>query len=211
MILLSHRGLWHNKDEKNSFSSFERSFKLGFGTETDIRDFKGELVISHDIAHAGCLKLEDFLKLYTSINPHLFLALNIKADGLQNPLKTLLEHYKIQNYFVFDMSVPDALVYLKTDIKSFTRQSEYEKEPSFYELACGIWLDEFHSHWINKSIIQEHLAKDKFVCIVSPDLHQREYLQSWQEYKLIDKELKSDKLMLCTDHILEAREFFDAN
>ena len=37
LIILSHRGYWLQTEEKNSRKAFERSFFMGFGTETDIR------------------------------------------------------------------------------------------------------------------------------------------------------------------------------
>ena len=49
MEIISHRGLWNNTREKNSTQAFKRSFGFKIGTETDIRDYRGELVISHDI------------------------------------------------------------------------------------------------------------------------------------------------------------------
>ena len=49
MKILSHRGFWREVAEKNKLVAFDYSFSLGFGTETDVRDFGGELVISHDI------------------------------------------------------------------------------------------------------------------------------------------------------------------
>lgn len=121
------------------------------------------------MASGTCLKLEDFFKLYKKYNTKLPLALNIKADGLQNLLKKLIEKYEITNYFVFDMSVPDALLYIDLNFNVFTRQSEYEKEPSFYDKACGVWMDEFYSHWIDKNIIKKHVDNGKSVCIVSSD------------------------------------------
>lgn len=130
--ILSHRGYWKEANEKNLPIAFEQSFSIGFGTETDIRDYKGELVISHDIADKKCISVKE---IYTKHDSTLPLALNIKADGLQIKLKELLQKYKIKNYFVFDMSVPDGLQYLKHNIKSFTRESEYEKVPSFYDEA----------------------------------------------------------------------------
>lgn len=209
MIILSHRGYWKEMSEKNFPISFERSFSLGFGTETDVRDYKGELVISHDIADENCVSVKEMLEIYNKYDNTLPLALNIKADGLQVKLKELLEKYKIENYFVFDMSVPDGLQYLKHDIKAFTRESEYEKVPSFYEEACGIWLDEFQGHWIIKEVIEKHIKNNKQICIVSPDLHKREYKKEWQHYKEIEKELGINNLMICTDYPEEAKEFFD--
>jgi len=209
MIVLSHRGYWEEVYEKNLLIAFERSFSLGFGTETDIRDYKGELVISHDIADEKCISVKEMFEIYNKYNSALPLALNIKADGLQAKLKELLLEYKITNYFVFDMSVPDGLHYLKQDIKAFTRESEYEKIPSFYEDACGIWLDEFQGHWIDKEVVTRHIKNNKQICIVSPDLHKREYKKEWQDYKEIEKELRVNNMMICTDHPEEAKEYFN--
>lgn len=209
MIILSHRGYWQDISEKNLPMAFERSFSLGFGTETDIRDYEGELVISHDIADEGCISVKEMFDIYNKYDNTLSLALNIKADGLQLKLKELLEEYKITNYFVFDMSVPDGLGYLKQNIKAFTRESEYEKTPSFYDEACGIWLDEFQGHWITKEVIENHIKNNKQICIVSPDLHKREYKNEWQHYKEIEKELGIDNLMICTDYPEIAKEFFN--
>ena len=147
-------------------------------------------------------------QLYRNINPTLLLALNIKADGLQLKLKGLLEKHQVTNYFVFDMNVPDGLVYIQNDFSVFTRQSEYEKQPAFYNEAQGIWLDEFHSHWISKKIIENHINNKKKICIVSPELHNRTYQKEWEDYKNIEKELGCKDIMICTDYLEEARRFF---
>jgi len=210
MIVLSHRGYWKKDSEKNKAIAFERSFSLGFGTETDIREYKGELVISHDIADEACMSVEQFFELYNGYDLELPLALNIKSDGLQQPLSHLLSKYNIVNYFVFDMSVPDGLQYLAHKINSYTRQSEYENPPSFYQNSQGVWLDEFNGHWISKSIIKQHLKYGKKVCIVSPDLHKRAYEPEWQDYKSMEQNNDINELMICTDHPEKARLFFNA-
>ena len=64
MEIISHRGLWSNISEKNTKTAFHTSFKNNFGTETDIRDFNGGLVISHDIADSSAINLEDFFSIY---------------------------------------------------------------------------------------------------------------------------------------------------
>lgn len=211
MLVLSHRGYWQDDIEKNQPAGFHRSFSSEFGTETDIRDYNGTLVISHDIADDKSITVRRFLEIYNQYenNYKLPLALNIKADGLQEQLKELLEEYRISNYFVFDMSVPDSLQYLRQDFNVFTRESEHEKEPSFYKEAYGVWLDEFNSHWITKEIIYNHLSNNKQICIVSPDLHKRKYRKEWQHYKEIEKALGINNLMICTDHPGEAKEFFN--
>jgi|SaaInl4_200m_RNA_FD_contig_21_1187251_length_735_multi_8_in_0_out_0_2 glycerophosphoryl diester phosphodiesterase len=209
MIVLSHRGYWKVVNEKNKSLAFQRSFSLGYGTETDIRDYKGELVISHDIADENSLSVKEMFDIYNKYDNSLPLALNIKADGLQLKLKDLISKYNITNYFVFDMSVPDGLQYLKQNIKSFTRESEYEKIASFYDDACGVWLDEFQGHWIEKEVIRKHINNNKQICIVSPDLHKRDYKKEWQHYNDIEKELGINNLMICTDYPEHAKEFFD--
>ena len=107
------------------------------------------------------------------------------------------------------MSIPDGLQYLNLEVKSFTRESEYETIPSFYEESCGVWLDEFNGHWVNKKTIEEHLKNNKKICIVSPDLHKRPCKAEWEDYKNIEKELRVNDMMICTDYPEEARDFFN--
>ena len=208
MIILSHRGYWKTEKEKNSITAFERSFSMGFGTETDVRDYKSELVISHDIATENCITVDKLFQIYSSYKNPLPLALNIKADGLQEKLKELLIKYRIENYFLFDMSIPDGLIYLKQDFKMFSRQSEHEMLPALYDVVEGVWLDEFHSHWINKDIIEKHLINNKKLCIVSPELHKRQYKSEWEDYKYINNNFR-ESIMICTDYPEEARSFFN--
>ena len=207
MKILSHRGYWKEEAEKNTIEAMRRSFSLGFGTETDVRDYNGDLFISHDIADENAISFQKFLEIYGEYSKDLPLALNIKSDSLQLKLKEALARNKIENYFLFDMSIPDALGYLRNEVKNvFTRQSEYEKDPSFYEKANGVWLDSFEGDWFDNNLISAHLAKGKMVCIVSPELHKRSHLESWKKYKFLSTE---KNLFLCTDFPEEAREFFN--
>lgn len=208
MEIISHRGYWKEPIEKNTEIAFERSFQLNFGTETDIRDYKGKLVISHDIATENSISIDEFLKIYNKKNRELTLALNIKADGLQTQLKEKLNEYKIENYFVFDMAVPDGLLYL-SEFKAFTRHSEYEKDPSFYDDAFGVWIDAFITDdWITEELLNEHIQNCKKICIVSPDLHKREYITFWKKLKEM-KIIQRKDIILCTDYPEEARRFFN--
>ena len=212
MEILSHRGYWTKISEKNTMVAFERSFNFGFGTETDIRDLNGNLVISHDMPSVemkNFIIAEDFFELYKSIGKKLPLAINIKSDGLQEKLYDLIKEYEIENYFVFDMSIPDTIGYLNKGFKVFTRQSEFEEFPAFLNLSEGIWMDEFVSHWINQDAIINHIQKNKKVCIVSPELHKREKSIEWANYKVISGSISLNNLMLCTDLPQEAKEYFD--
>jgi len=209
MKILSHRDYWLNNNDKNSKAAFARSFELGFGVETDIRDYMGDLVISHDIADNHSMKLDSFFELYNKFDNSLPLAINIKSDGLQIKLKQALEDFEITNYFVFDMSVPDGLGYLRSGINTFTRQSEFESQPSFYHDVKGVWMDEFREHWISEEQILKHIDNEKQVCIVSPELHGRKYKSEWLDYKKVEKKMSASGLMICTDKPIEAKEFFD--
>lgn len=209
MKIISHRGYWKAEEEKNKQISFERSFKLGFGTETDIRDYKGNLVISHDIPDENCLSINEFFNIYKShSNLDLILALNIKSDGLQVKLKEKLIEFGIEKYFVFDMSIPDTIGYMKYNMISFSRQSEYEPIPVFENECQGIWLDAFDSKWYDAKLLSDHINKGKNVAIVSPELHKRKHIELWQFLK-INKFEKLDNIILCTDLPEEATEFFN--
>jgi glycerophosphoryl diester phosphodiesterase len=208
MKILSHRGFWESEREKNTIESLERSFKAGFGAETDIRDLSQNLVISHDPPQYPILTIDSFFKLYTSIDGDLLLALNIKADGLQKLLKEKIEQYLVTNYFVFDMSIPETLQYIKNEFNVFSRQSEFEEEPLFYEKITGVWLDCFTHDWIREEVIHNHLKHGKKVCIVSPELHKRDYHMFWEQLAKMSV-LKDENFLLCTDFPLIARDFFN--
>jgi hypothetical protein len=207
MEIISHRGLWEFEEEKNTINAFENSFKKGFGTETDFRDYKGELVLSHDIANENCITAARFFEIYKSYSIQSTLALNIKADGLQRKLLEHIKKYEIENYFVFDMSIPDTLGYLKNNISFYTRQSEYELIPSLYRESKGIWLDCFKEIWFTEELINNHISQTKKIAFVSPDLHKRNPYDLWDFLKK-NKFHESNQLILCTDLPLEAKSYF---
>ena len=217
MNILAHRGIWEDLNDRNSISSLCLAIENGFGIETDVRDHEGKLVISHDMPIDECLLLDDFLSEYNKItnlqSKKPFLAINIKSDGLSKQLNHTLELNKIENYFVFDMSLPDTLPYLDNGMKVFLRQSEYEVLPANIKSHDGVWIDQFKSQWFENEVLLNHLNKGKKVCIVSPELHSRDYMNHWKALRG-DKQLKNDDsmrdlLMICTDHPFEARDYFN--
>lgn len=205
MRIISHRGFWLESNEKNTVLAFQRSFESGYGTETDIRDLKETLVISHDMPKGAEITVEDFFSLLK--DRKLPLALNMKADGLAYPLKQLLEKYHIDDYFVFDMSIPDMLQYLKQGIRVFTRVSDIEKVPCCYEQATGVWLDAFYQEWYQAKNIFSYLRDKKEVSIVSSELHKRDPLPLWSFLKKHNLHLE-ENIILCTDFPTKATEFF---
>lgn len=208
MDFLAHRGFWNETGEKNTLKAFEKAFMNGLGVETDIRDNNGQLVISHNIPAEGALPLEELFKLYRNLGCTDYMALNVKADGIQDKLHLLLKKYQIDNYFLFDMSVPEQVVIHNMNLKYYTRQSDIESQCVLYESADGVWLDSFFEDaWLTPDIIRKHLNKGKMVCIVSPELHGRNPLKIWEMIR--DAKIENHrKLQLCTDIPNNAKEFF---
>lgn len=210
MKIISHRGYWQDASEKNSTVAFHRSFALGFGTETDVRDCAGRLVISHDMPTGDELSLDDFLQLADSYNPpsRLTLALNIKSDGLVEPVNEAIARYAGLDCFVFDMSVPDSRTYLDSSVSVFMRMSEVETTPSWGERADGIWLDCFEGIWFDEAVVTALLDDGKSVCLVSPELHGREPDTLWRHLNSL---AGRSGLILCTDVPEVAQDYFDQN
>jgi glycerophosphoryl diester phosphodiesterase len=204
--IIAHRGFWVEPSEQNTLVAFERALQNGFGIETDFRDFNGKLVISHDPADANSIDAQAFFDLcrqYPDTDPH---AINVKSDGLQNLLFAHPLLWDQSRYFVFDMSVPDSLGYLRKGMNTFTRVSEYESYQDFDGRAKGIWLDSFGKEWYCTDDIKRYLAQGKSVAIVSSELHGRDHLNLWKMLKPLYTEGMS--LMLCTDLPLEAKKYF---
>ena len=207
MIILSHRGYWKVfQTESNKRVAFDRSFDLGFGTETDLRDINGNIVISHNMPNGDEMTFEDLLQIMNGRN--LPLALNIKADGQADVVEALLKKYKHTNYFTFDMSIPD-LVYQteKTNLNIFTGCSDILQNPVLLDKSVGVWLDSFYESWYGIDRIHGFLKQGKKVCIVSEDLHSRKNDEQWRLLKDSDL-LNNDEVMLCTNHPKDARVFF---
>lgn len=205
--IIAHRGFWLEATEQNTEVAFKRALSNGFGIETDLRDRNQSVVISHDMASAESMTIENFLNLCT-IAPDVTLALNVKADGLQ----ALMSSLRIDNpHFYFDMSVPDMLGYLKNDMSLYTRYSNIEPAPALLDKCEGVWLDNFDNGGLDLVALQSYLALGKHVILVSPELHQRDEKSYWKQLKIFLKENKSyeKKLGLCTDFPLEARSYFN--
>jgi hypothetical protein len=209
MKIISHRGYWISPQEKNSRQAFERSFALGFGTETDFRDYCGELFIAHDPPLARpCVTAAQFFETMAASDPTLPVAINIKADGLQRMLKEALDAHGIADYFLFDMSIPDGLQSVKAGLRIFARQSDVEPEPQLYAQAEGVWMDAFYDDsWITIEAARRHLDAGKSVCLVSPELHGRDHRAFWARL-LTDSLTEHPNLMICTDIPEQARDFF---
>ncbi len=209
MQILAHRGLWKKEIEKNSLDALIKSLDHGFGLETDIRDLNGRLVISHDLpTEDSAVYLDQLLDYYAKNKCQTTLGLNIKSDGLQDKLRLELKNHNITKYFVFDMSIPDTIGYLKSSMPVFIRRSEFEYHPQLVKLAQGVWLDELLGDWIKTDMLLNLVSESKTICIVSPELHGRSYLSQWHEIKnALKLGCPTSQLLICTDFPIEFERF----
>lgn len=205
--IIAHRGFWLDIEQKNTIKAFRLALENNFGIETDLRDFDGQIVISHDIPNENCITFKEFMGIVAEYTPQT-LSLNIKSDGLQQLVKEELGGYS--DYFCFDMAVPDALGYSKSELAFYTRFSELELKPSLLIESSGVWLDNFSSHMLNVDALREFLLQSKDVVLVSPELHGYEHESYWTdllEYLKNNPE-HTHMVGLCTDKPIDAKEFF---
>lgn len=200
MKIISHRGWWRVPVEKNSLPAFRRTVEGGYGTETDVRDLAGQLVVSHDPAQPGAIPWDELLDLFDGRS--LPLAVNVKADGL---VSQLAEAFGCRNipWFAFDMSGPEMVRYAAANLPFYTRHSDIEPEPILYREAAGVWLDALRVDWFDRDVVARHVDAGKLVCIVSPELHGREPQRLWESLSGL-----AGDVTLCTDFPDQASQAF---
>jgi len=204
--------MWNNKTEQNTLDSLLKAINSGFGVETDVRDYDGKLVISHDLPDKKSPLFEYFIakvKEQSSLSNSV-LAINIKSDGLANSLLELSKKYDFNsNLFYFDMSTPMLNYFTKVFPSNSlcTRISDIEPHPLLYERCDWIWVDSFSDKRISTPKLRSLLSDNKKLVIVSPELHGKKHIDYWYELK----KLKSKNIYLCTDFPIEARAYFNGN
>lgn len=193
MQIISHRGFWRRPAEKNSREAFARTLDAGFGTETDVRDRLGELVVAHDPPRGGEMAWRELVELFHGRG--LPLAVNVKSDGLAQRLRDAFAEAEVE-WFAFDMSGPQTVVFAREGLPFYTRHSDVEPEPVLYGAARGVWLDAFGSDWFTPEVIRRHLDAGKAVCVVSPELHGRPPQRVWE---MLGAFANERGVTLCTD------------
>lgn len=204
MRIIAHRGFWKSEAEKNSMRALKRAIENGYGFETDFRDCAGKVVISHNPPTGNEITADEVFKMYAESKSNEPLALDIKADGLQDMMITLLKKYNITNYFMVDMSVCDTVVCVEKGIKIASRSSEFEPTLPFYTHSNIIWIDYFDGRTNIIEEINKYIADGKIPCIVSPELHKLPYENMWRTLSKI-----SNEFYLCTDYPDKAKKYFN--
>ena len=206
MEIISHRGWWQTPAEKNSVAAFERSFAACLGTETDVRDCAGRLVVSHDPPDGSELELDALLEMAAPVQP--LLAINIKSDGLAERVRARMDAHGYRRWFVFDMSIPDTRQQIAAGNPVFVRMSEYERLPPFLDQAAGVWLDAFDTDGWRIAALTALRDAGTAVCLVSPELHRRDPGPFWTDLRSAGLH-RYERLTLCTDAPADAASFFE--
>lgn len=139
------------------------------GVEIDIRTYGSNLIVSHDPFVPGII-FSNWLESYS----HNLLIINVKEDGLEEHVMTLLKQYNIENFFFLDQPIPSlyktSLLYPEF---SCARVSEIEPIETALNLKVGwIWFDSLTGDWSYLHKAFEKLAGLNIKkCLVSPELH----------------------------------------
>ena len=147
--------------------------KKTFGVEVDIRSYGERLIINHDPFTDG----EDFLDWITAYN-HEALILNVKEEGLEERLMSIMSEQEIENYFFLDQSFPFLMRTINSgETRVAIRISEFESIETAMNLkgkADWLWVDCFTQFPIKK--VESDVLRNEGgfkLCIVSPELQGR--------------------------------------
>lgn len=201
--VLAHRGLWAAPEEQNTQKALRDALAHGFGLETDVRDDRGRLVVSHDFPEGGEQELVHLLDWCQSCDG--LLALNAKADGLHATVQTLVETLPPREFFLFDMSIPQARQMARCSLPFAARISEFESVEGLrsgpYAEARYLWIDCFDSDWFLCDRGVEKALATRATILVSPEVHGRDPEAAWSWVALMRS--LGHRVGLCTDLPLE--------
>lgn len=220
MRVFAHRGLWNTKAEENTLRAMEQAFKEGFDLETDLRFFRGSLVIKHDPPRAGeklprLLELLSILKKYKDNH----VALHFKYNDWKNPgsyeIADILKPFA-DRVFLFDMSL-DYCLALK-ERNNALRVGVSVGDKKYHDAFCDlddalrseidiIWADEYRNFYAEALIAKVHAHK-KIVYCISPDLAsavkhpqaEKGYQETWKDLR----KWRADGI--CTDQPRELKK-----
>ncbi|MEM4137228.1 MAG: hypothetical protein QXV64_01490 [Candidatus Anstonellaceae archaeon] len=211
MNIIAHRGYWKKNKEQNKKESIFRAIENGWGVETDIREYRGDIVISHDpIKKEKIVKLKEILIELEQVGllKRSLFAFNVKCDGLEPFLLKLMKEYPFpKKFFFFDMSIPSLVNYIKIFEKNnlATRMSDIEKTAILLNKCSWLWIDSIYKNFSEFSNIEHR----KNICFVSPELHHRKPKQFWIRIKKYVKKIKNqERVYICTDYPNQAEEYF---
>ncbi|MBI0477183.1 hypothetical protein D9601_17690 [Sphingomonas sp. MA1305] len=143
------------------------------GVEVDIRSIGPDLVIHHD-PYVRALAFETWLEGYA----HGTLILNVKEEGLEQRLETLMAEAGIDRWFFLDQSFPFMLrTARRGERRCAVRVSEYESPQTALAVASmvdWVWVDLFTPRLPDAATLIGLAEAGLKLCLVSPELQGRD-------------------------------------
>ena len=161
------------------------SLKQTDAIEFDVRDFGTQLVVQHD-PFLGGLDFEEFI---TKAGDKRFYIVNIKSEGIEFRVLSILAKHNITKFFLLDCSFPMIVKLSATGEKRLAiRFSEFENLQTVLDSkdrVQWVWTDCFSRFPLTKEAeIRIHEAGLK-ICIVSPELQgQVEKIEEYKNYMI---------------------------
>jgi hypothetical protein len=144
-----------------------------YGVEVDIRSQGDTLVIHHDPFAVG-EPFEPWFEAYA----HGTLILNVKEEGLEARLISLMQKRNFTDYFFLDQSFPFLVKWSKLgERRCAVRVSEYESVTSALTLkgrVDWVWVDCFTEFPLNADDASALCDAGFKLCLVSPELQGRD-------------------------------------
>ena len=164
MKFISHR--------RNTISQLQGT-DTKYGVEVDIRTSGHELIIHHDPLCTG-ESFEKWIREYC----HGTLILNVKEEGLEDSLLSVMNEHEITDFFFLDQSFPFLVKTANSgESRCAIRVSEFEPSEAAISLAGKIdwvWVDCF-SKFPLTNIEYKRLKNAGYkLCVVSPELQGRD-------------------------------------
>lgn len=163
MKLISHR--------RNTIAELNAT-PTKYGVEVDIRSCGELLIIHHDPFVPG----ESF-DAWLAVYQHSTLILNVKEEGLEARLISLMESRGIEDYFFLDQSFPFLIKWSNSGVnRCAARVSEFESIETALTLAGKvdwIWVDCFNRFPLSKTDAARLRTAGFKLCLVSPELQGR--------------------------------------
>lgn len=145
---------------------------VAYGVEVDIRSRGHDLITQHDAFKDG-ERFEDWIRAYR----HSLLILNVKEEGLEDRLLSLMAEHGIERFFFLDQSFP---FLVRTaglgERRCAVRVSEYEACETALSIAPVIdwaWIDCFTRFPLSAQEARALKSAGLRLCLVSPELHGR--------------------------------------
>ena len=185
-------------DHRVNTSARLASLARDCGAEIDLRDYDGEIRLTHDPLSSG-EKLGDWLKGWK----HALCVYNVKCDGLELQVREAGLAAGVKDYFFLDCAAPTLVRLARGGEKNLAvRFSEYEPLEgalAFEGLASWAWVDCFSKLSLTRENYPR-LKKAFKICLVSPELqgHGKEAIAQYRQQL---KDLGAEIDAVCTDFL----------